>query len=55
MNHYDFLKSKYFNQISKDKVFITVDDIIAFLEYNGFRPTNEDLESILRRCDHSGD
>ena len=31
MNHYDFLKSKYFNQISRDKVFITVDDQIAFL------------------------
>ena len=55
MNHYDFLKSKYFNQISRDKVFITVDDIIEFLKYNGFRPTTEDLESILRRCDHSGD
>lgn len=55
MGHPDFLKSKYFNVISRDKVFITVDDQIAFLEYNGFRPTTEDLESILRRCDHSGD
>jgi Ca2+-binding EF-hand superfamily protein len=55
MNHYDFLKSRFFNLISRDKVFITVDDQIAFLEYNGFRPTTEDLESILRRCDHSGD
>jgi hypothetical protein len=26
MNHYDFLKSRYFNLISRDKVFITVDD-----------------------------
>ena len=26
MNHYDFFKSKYFEQISRNKVFITVDD-----------------------------
>jgi hypothetical protein len=31
MNHYDFLKSRYFNLVSRDKVFITVDDQIAFL------------------------
>jgi hypothetical protein len=31
MNQYDFLKSRYFNLISRDKVFITVDDQIAFL------------------------
>lgn len=55
MNHYDFLKSRYFNLISRDKSYITVDDQIAFLEYNGYRPTTDDLEAILRRCDHSGD
>lgn len=55
MNHTDFLKSRYFNLISRDKSFITVDDQIAFLEYNGYRPTTNDLEAILRRCDHSGD
>jgi hypothetical protein len=26
INHYDFVKSRYFNMISRDKVFITVDD-----------------------------
>jgi Ca2+-binding EF-hand superfamily protein len=55
MNHYDFLKSRYFNLVSRDKSYITVDDQIAFLEYNGYRPSSEDLEAILRRCDHSGD
>lgn len=26
-----------------------------FLEYNGFAPKTEDLEAILRRCDHDAD
>ena len=55
INHYDFVKSRYFNMISRDKVFITVDDQIDFLSLNSFRPTTDDLEAILRRIDHSGD
>ena len=30
-------------------------DLIFFLEENGFRPRTEDLEAILRRCDHDSD
>ena len=31
---------------------ITVSDLINFLDQWGFRTTTEDLEAILRRCDH---
>lgn len=30
-------------------------DLIYFLEQNGFYPRTEDLEAILRRCDHDAD
>lgn len=30
-------------------------DLILYLESNGFHPRTEDLESILRRCDHDAD
>jgi Ca2+-binding EF-hand superfamily protein len=30
-------------------------DLIYFLENNGFYPRTEDLEAILRRCDHDAD
>ena len=30
-------------------------DLIFFLEENGFHPRTEDLEAILRRCDHDSD
>jgi hypothetical protein len=30
-------------------------DLIYYLEGNGFYPQTEDLEAILRRCDHDGD
>ena len=29
--------------------------LIEFLEQNGFYPRTEDLEAILRRCDHDAD
>jgi hypothetical protein len=31
---------------------INLDNLVAFLEANGFYPRRDDLESILRRCDH---
>ena len=55
ITHYDFIKSRSFRTLSRGKDFITVDDLIDFLIINGSRPTNEDLEAILRRCDHVGD
>lgn len=30
-------------------------DLIMYLEQNGFHPRTEDLEAILRRCDHDAD
>ncbi len=54
-NQDDFVKSRYFQLISRGKNSITVDDLIYFLQQNGHRPTTEDLEAILRRCDHTGD
>jgi Ca2+-binding EF-hand superfamily protein len=30
-------------------------DLIFYLEKNGFYPQTEDLEAILRRCDHDAD
>ena len=29
-------------------------DLIAYLESNGFYPRREEIEAILRRCDHDG-
>ena len=55
LSHEHFLKSSYFRLIARNKDFITIDDMIDFLVINGSRPTTEDLEAILRRCDHTGD
>jgi Ca2+-binding EF-hand superfamily protein len=55
IRHDDFVKSRYFNLLSLGKDYITVDDLIYFLQKNGLRPLTEDLEAILRRCDHTGD
>lgn len=30
-------------------------DLIDFLENNAFRPTRDEVEAILRRCDHDAD
>lgn len=55
LSHENFLKSSYFRLVARNKDFITIDDMIDFLVINGSRPTTEDLEAILRRCDHTGD
>ena len=52
----DFSKQKAFNQISANKDKITVSDIVQFLEEFGkYTAKKEDIEAILRRCDHEGD
>ena len=48
----DFLKSKVFHELSHQEDHITLDHLINFLESNGFYPRREDLEAILRRCNH---
>jgi Ca2+-binding EF-hand superfamily protein len=55
IRHDDFVKSRYFDLLSLGKAYITVDDLIYFLNKNGQRTATEDLEAILRRCDHTGD
>lgn len=55
INHYDYLRSRYFNLLTRGKEVITVDDLISFLDLNGYRAYTVDLEAILRRFDHSGD
>jgi len=55
INHYDYLRSRCFNLLSRGKEFITVDDLIFFLDINGHRAFTSDLEAILRRFDHGGD
>jgi len=35
--------------------FINMSDLIFFCEQNGFYPRTDDLEAILRRCDHDAD
>jgi len=50
-----FTCSRSFDTISRGRSFITVDDLIYFLEINGYRTITSDLEAILRRCDHTGD
>ena len=49
----DFIKQKAFEQISGNQEAVTLRDLIAFLEQHGFQPRREDLEAILRRCDHN--
>jgi len=41
--------------MSRGLSFISVSDLMFFLENNGFYPRTEDLEAILRRCDHDAD
>lgn len=53
--HKDFQKSRAFNEISRGLSYISMSDLIYFLENNGFYPRTEDLEAILRRCDHDAD
>lgn len=44
-----------FNQISRGRPEIMMTDLIWFCERQGFMPSTEDLEAILRRCDHDAD
>ncbi len=53
--HPDHELMKTFNEVSKRKTSIGVQALIAYLKDNGFTPKTEDLESILRRCDHDAD
>lgn len=47
--------NRIFKDIARGKAEITMEDLIAFLNYNGFNPQTVDLEAILRRCDHDAD
>ena len=53
--HIDYQKQKSFNEISRGLSYISMHDLIFYLENNGFYPRTEDLEAILRRCDHDAD
>lgn len=47
--------SDVFVQISRGRAEISMSDLIWFCDRYGFQPTTEDLEAILRRCDHDAD
>jgi len=53
--HKDYQKHKAFNEISRGLPYISMSDLIHYLENFGFYPRTEDLEAILRRCDHDAD
>jgi hypothetical protein len=53
--HRDHQKLKTFHAISRGQIYISMQDLIQYLEQNGFHPRTEDLEAILRRCDHDAD
>ena len=44
-----------FRDISRGHPDIQMQDLIWFLDVNGYQPKTEDLEAILRRCDHDAD
>jgi len=50
----DFSTRKYFQKISNNYHSICMPDLLAYLESNGFYARREDIEAILRRCDHDG-
>ena len=47
--------AELFNQIGRGRPEIMMTDLIWFCERYGFMPSTEDLEAILRRCDHDAD
>ena len=53
--HADHNKHKTFADVSRGLSQISMSDLIFFNENNGFYPRTEDLEAILRRCDHDAD
>lgn len=48
----DFVKVRVFDSIAKGYSAIQMPDLIFYLEKNSFFPRREDVEAILRRCDH---
>lgn len=48
----DFVKVRCFDSIARGYPAINMPDLIFFLEKNSFFPRREDVEAILRRCDH---
>lgn len=48
----DFVKVRVFDTIARGYHAITMPDLISYLERNSFFPRREDVEAILRRCDH---
>lgn len=46
---------KVFQEISRHQSDIQMADLIWYLDQWGFQPKTEDLEAILRRCDHDAD
>ena len=53
--HVDHSKYKTFHEMSRGQVTVNMATLIIYLEDNGFHPRTEDLEAILRRCDHDAD
>jgi len=51
----DHDSQRTFNLVSNGYQFVSMTDLISFLENNGFYPKTNDLEAILRRCDHDAD
>jgi len=43
---------KVFKHLAANSDQITLDSLCNFLEQNQFFPRRDDLEAILRRCDH---
>lgn len=46
---------KLFSDISRGLQYISMPDLIYFLEQQGFFPRNQEVEALLRRCDHDSD
>ena len=46
------MKVRVFDTIAKGYSAISMPDLISYLERNSFYPRREDIEAILRRCDH---
>ena len=48
----DFTKKKAFDKLSQGENVISLDSLVTYLESNKYFPMRDDLEAILRRCDH---
>ena len=49
----DHENKKTFNYISRGSSTINLTDLNLFLLNNGFKPSSDDIDAILRRCDHN--